>query len=562
LISIKSNIRRIKITKNSFLTFIMKLLLVLLAWQVGVFVPNLLTLSLSLWLRSSLPIVVLFALLIIVFLMRSETIHLSKAAWPTSRERSILLLAMIVGLLFGIFITNIYFFYIFPIKLAGLFVIFAIIIALITSLRGRVGTALIVFFLSMAVLSFIRAELRGTHGSVALPFFLLWFPEDSYANPHGLGPFGDMPFEVLFIAVISAGWLLNSHFKRTGLKRTPLDWPILVFVLGCFISIPFSQDVKMSMSYLIEGVFVPFMLYYVVVNCATNESEMRRVIIAVLLYTFVASGYNFHRLIQTSGLRIEGLTPEVARGVIYYTFSKAVSPVWALTLVLCLAEKEKAAVRILALLTFIVGSVMMFFELSRTVWLVGASQAIGLAWLSKRCRPYIFLIAFLLVIGAFLGWGTFKATQEAVRPQLWTSMSEMDLNTMTSNRIFIWRQTLEWIGENPFVGVGLGTTIKLFVPYFQNNAHNNILQLWLEGGLIPALAMLVIMIVVLKQAVHLVRVETDPHLRDLRVSYLLGILAWLFHSLTATMWALNHDISYTLPMVTLWALAMAGRSHT
>ena len=93
------------------------------------------------------------------------------------------------------------------------------------------------------------------------------------------------------------------------------------------------------------------------------------------------------------------------------------------------------------------------------------------------------------------GWKSGLLQQVGARVELSWSM-----------RLGYWRHAVDWIGDHPFRGWGLDAS-RMFGPGITLHPHNGALQVWLELGLIGAMAAAVFFAVVLARQARAAR---DP----------------------------------------------------
>ena len=98
--------------------------------------------------------------------------------------------------------------------------------------------------------------------------------------------------------------------------------------------------------------------------------------------------------------------------------------------------------------------------------------------------------------------------------------------------------TLEGIGSFFPLGAGIGTFPEAFrrfhpadIPLFVNHAHNDYLEWLFEGGLLAAGLLLLLLALYLRRCFHIVREESWPRERYLRIGAAIGILLILLHGL-------------------------------
>ena len=147
----------------------------------------------------------------------------------------------------------------------------------------------------------------------------------------------------------------------------------------------------------------------------------------------------------------------------------------------------------------IVPSVAFGYDAPILALFVGGAAAL-IVWLLPKWGPRALAVAagsFFLLTPAII-WiarstGAYAALQ-AKAPLSW------------SERMGYWRHAADWISDHPFRGWGLDAS-RMFGPGIQLHPHDAALQVWLELGLIGAVAMAVFWAVILA---GLSRAKRDP----------------------------------------------------
>ncbi len=542
-------------SRNSFLNILMTVILMLLAWKVAAFIPNLSNPSISAWLQGLMPVFPLVLIFVVTAMVKFSRLPLFSMPEPITLGRSfqLALLAVILGLITFTIISM-------PgtwvINMIELFILSLVFVVPVLCLAGKTATAVFMLFLSFPAIELLRTVLEPrwgiAGGSVLNPFLIFqetitaWTPKSEFL--------GNLPIETLLVTGLFGSWLLNLYLRQGRWQRTSLDLPIAIFLAGCLISIPFSSNISKSIAYFIWGGLVPFMLYYVVVNCVKTPTNRRTVFTAMLLFAAVTDYYNLHRIIQSTGLSLSRFSENIRVATMFWTGGIFAASLWPLALMLSLDHNEKPVTRIVAILTLLLGFADILLSFSRAVWLIVAIQTVLLAVFSRRMRPYVLALALLLSVGLFFGnaWHKLSST---VRPNMLMGLEERDWNLLSSKRIFLWQKSWEWIMEKPFTGIGLDTSIEHFLQHYETNAHNDYLQFWLEGGILPAIAMVVIQFIVLAKGIRSVRSANNIQVKELRYSIFLGCLSWVLLSFVGSFWW-----AYPAPIlqrVALWGLVMS-----
>ena len=122
---------------------------------------------------------------------------------------------------------------------------------------------------------------------------------------------------------------------------------------------------------------------------------------------------------------------------------------------------------------------------------LGASGlAIGIVWAWPRMGPRLLatLAAIFFLFAPAVVWGARQlGFYQTLQSQVSTSWSE---------RMTYWRHAQDWIGDHPLRGWGLDAS-RMFGPGIQLHPHDSALQIWLELGLIGAVAAAILWVAIL-----------------------------------------------------------------
>jgi len=189
----------------------------------------------------------------------------------------------------------------------------------------------------------------------------------------------------------------------------------------------------------------------------------------------------------------------------------------------------------------------LLFSLTRGVWVAYLAVLVLLAIL-KGLRATLSMAACALVLGAFL-MSAGPGVQER----------GMSIFSLSDNlgRGQIWRANVAMIRERPLRGWGFGNFKRFRDPYYQSypgadtmaHAHNNFLQVWVDGGLGALAAFLYLFAVILKKGVLAYRRSIDPRSRALALGGVLAVFGFLVGGLT------QYNFGDAEVVVVLWAVA-------
>jgi O-antigen ligase len=128
-------------------------------------------------------------------------------------------------------------------------------------------------------------------------------------------------------------------------------------------------------------------------------------------------------------------------------------------------------------------------------------------------------------------------------------------------RIFIWQQSVQLLIKNPLTGIGLGMMPRQGIVYagwyHVTNAHNLLLNLWVEGGTPAALALASLFGGVFWTAARAYRLADNLDNRRMMLTFVVSIAGYVLLSQAHSFLALDHGISQTLVVWMVLALVVA-----
>jgi len=362
----------------------------------------------------------------------------------------------------------------------------------------------------------------------------------------------------LLLALLTyVGW------RHKGLPATPLDRPLLGCLVALLLSTLLSPAVWTSLAgyrkLWLVGAF--FVTYHLVRNSQEGwrlMSLMVIVAIAIAVYGIVQHFTGIDLAKQLVGkkstltpfgfgggeeFRVKGLLPSG----ITYAHSLAFPLIFLTVRLLASDLRWKERLELLGgwgLLIF-----ALLFSLTRGAWLAYL-VVLGVLGVIKGGRAML----AVGVGGILLGLSLLTAGS-GVRERV-TQIFDLQANIGRSQ---IWRANLDMIKDRPWFGWGYGNYRKFRDPYYQRypeadttaHAHNNFLQMWVDGGLVGLSAFLFLFWVILRagwQAYYLLPAGAEP-LRSLTLGGTLGILGFLLGGLT------QYNFGDAEVVIVFWAIA-------
>lgn len=543
---------------------VLAILWVLLAWQLALAIQQVPARSVLGWLIALLPSTVLGTLLVLVAVISTE----GGLIWPLSLttsglKRNLVVLPglFVIGGLLAVtsflLIETLGYFYAFPIMAALL-----CLVGVLTLSVGRPWAALALFFAIYPILSYIQVQALYWDQKPASVVFVPVDVIDSSLLDSPLAQLVQMSPAVIFMGTLAGGWLIAVLRERVKLSRTPLDWPIAIFVLSYLASSMLSSDVSVSVPYFVEGVVAPVLLYYVVVHSVRCETHLRLVLLAMLSSGIVSFSYHLHKLAG-------GADPDLLATSLLFGNTNLAAGLLILLLpvaiVLFAAQEQRPSVQVVAFVVLLACVAELFLSGARGAWIAGIIQITLLLAFSKRVRVYACAFVFpLLGSLAYLARGTMSTVVEDRLGFLGTG--EVPINV--SARFAIWLGALNLTTKRPLTGIGPGTFRAVGVNYFLRgrwyptvDAHNLLLSIAAEAGIIAALAFLGLSLIVLRRGIADFRtLERDSGLRHLLFGMLVSIIGyWIAGLTTGAEFAHYHVLAGTPLLWAIMGLIVIGR---
>jgi len=280
---------------------------------------------------------------------------------------------------------------------------------------------------------------------------------------------------VVMLTLVVVGCLLS--LRPVVFRRTPLDLPYLVFILGRIISLVFSQDPARSFPALYLEYYFYIVFFLVTQSLRRNEITATQVLTMILVGAGAVAALTGTLKVLFS-LELRGSSTTAGP----YTLGGYLCALLPLALLLPLHDEKRGGGRWqwLAVLAMCVGIV---FTYDRIHWTAMALTLVVALVFSRKRMPVIVLCCALLLSLSL--------------PSLRLRVEELvNIGEVTSGRDVLWRGALLLIKEHPLVGFGprsFGSIFPLFAEMPVRGVgswHNDYLQVYLDSGLIGLLPLL------------------------------------------------------------------------
>ena len=362
----------------------------------------------------------------------------------------------------------------------------------------------------------------------------------------------------LITLVILAIWLVRiKEDRKFRFVHTPLDLPILFFILFASLSLIRSINIHHSISALYRLISYA-LIYFLVVNNIKSKKEIKKLILSILGVSVFVAIYGLIEFVT------HNFTPPFSTFPNLNVFASFLLIPFSLTLGMLLFAKERGTAG-----RIILGIIRKPLAIAREPCYSGFLSRGG-----KRKCALIMTALFLLTIvttrsrGAFLSLvlivaflGYLKNKRYALIALVLIILTFSLLPTPTNSplmrlitiggkdpyaytRISIWKSALSIFKDHPFLGTGIGTFKDAFLGYsfpvegvfarFGKKAsfvHNEYLQIASETGIFALGIFIWLLCAFFRKVRKLLRKLQDKEEYGLVIGLVAGIAGVLIHSL-------------------------------
>ena len=313
-------------------------------------------------------------------------------------------------------------------------------------------------------------------------------------------------FSQMSLGLLGAAFLLECALqKRSPFARTPLNLPLSAFLGMILLMTPFSIDAARSVKDLknLLIVIILFLFWHYV----TDLSRLRKVTFFLVGCVGIAALYgviqhylevDVFRLSQptsflkhvnddlTAPVRVSGFFS------IYMTFSGQLAMTLPVAVALLLSATSFGKKIWLGIAVLLI-SFSLLWTYTRSAWL-GALCALAMFGLMRRTerrkkqrRTWVILFVLIILLPGIL----------MLQPELLDKSFSM-FRQNDEERIYTWITTLDMIKDHPLTGIGKRNYSRNILPYREQrypdfefssraHAHNNILQVTVDSGILTGL---------------------------------------------------------------------------
>lgn len=370
------------------------------------------------------------------------------------------------------------------------------------------------------------------------------------------------------ITVGLLAWLAKMLFSgKVSFVRTPLNLPILLYVVTLVISVIFSPFKVHSLLALKEEWLL--LIFFLIVNNVREEAKVKKLFTILISVCTLVGFYAIWQ--HYSGMDLYRNRLLEPRGEVFLslglfghhlTFGGYYMLVFLLASIILLDVKRAGALRILDFIAPLVLGFSLVFSYARSAW-VGAVTGILTFGFLKGGKFILFLI---------LGVSLLCLLIYVIEPTSWERIREIDLSKdkPESTRIRLWQTSVNMIKDKPIWGIGLGNFGRLFNQYKVDGVydatchpHNDFLNVAVNSGLLGLLAYLSIWTVFLYSTIRAVfRNNKNSFSHSVQMGGMVAIVAFLFASLFQCYYTdaeVNMLIMFILGLTTVLNLKAEGK---
>jgi O-antigen ligase len=383
--------------------------------------------------------------------------------------------------------------------------------------------ALIIF-----AIAFVNIEL----GLYILIFSMLLSPEILVGQTEGaaLGRGVTLRLEDFLLVVIGFGWFAkNAVYKELGLfLKTPLNKPILFYLLACIISTGFGvmagRTTPKTGFFFVLKYFEYVIVFFMMINHVENLEQVNRFLLCLFITCFVVSIICMLQI--PAGGRVtapfEGETGEPNTLGGYLVFMGAIAAGF-------LAKTENLRTKHLLIVVLVAVIPPFIFTLSRSSYLAFIPAFLVLMLMAEKRVIFVGLILISLALSPFFlpaevkNRISFTFTQRE-HPGQHVTVGNVRLDTSTSARLRGWKDALNAWTKKPVLGYGV-TGWRFIDAQFP--------RVLVETGVIGLAAFIFLLYSIFKLTLTNLKELKTPYLQGLTIGFLAGYTGLLFHAIGA-----------------------------
>lgn len=367
----------------------------------------------------------------------------------------------------------------------------------------------------------------------------------------------ELAFEILVIIALMLWKLKMVSKEEVKIAPTPLNFPVLAFMVICTLSLLWSDSPMVSILELPLFLAGPI-LYFIIVNNIKSKHQVNRLLTSLLIISSILGIYG---IFQYQGIDFSFWEGNIARQQVFGLFGNvnffAEYLIIPLTLAISLFFScRNRTYKILLLVGILAMGGSLILTFTRGSYLAIGVSAIfmfilylvsrGKGFIKEYKKIFIFilvlviLLTFLFVLPNPLN----KPGTAISKIKERISISQFAQDFALRRRIATWKFTIMMIKDHPLLGSGIGTfkynSLAYQAEFFnqENNrslypygvadkAHNEYLQLWAELGIVGLAIFIWLIFNYFNYAIKLLKKIKDNYYQGIVIGLMGAVVAVL-----------------------------------
>lgn len=291
-------------------------------------------------------------------------------------------------------------------------------------------------------------------------------------------------------------WILLMILNRKLLwPRTPLDWPLLFWLVCVLISLFWAVNPAYSFKKIQGDVLKGLVVYFLLAYAAQGEDRKKQLLFSLSAGNLLMILYGFWDFWQTGG-SLTDYSMVRARSLHqgYPEFGTYLITVFPFLLVSFFAFSGRRIRWIFAVLS-ILNLFSIYLTFGRAMWLAAGAELLLVSWFLNRKKIVLVGLSVILIFALAIPKSVWFHGETLPGQQEW-NLEKM--GGTGGDLVEVWRLALNFLKERPFQGVGYGrNSFSEAFPDFRAShqpllwhAHNTFLNIVFQTGLQGLLAFL------------------------------------------------------------------------
>jgi O-antigen ligase/Tfp pilus assembly protein PilF len=370
-------------------------------------------------------------------------------------------------------------------------------------------------------------------------------------------PVKELVFEILSIVGMTF-WAFRALSKeRIKFISSPLNLPILSFMVICILSVFWSDSPFISLIELLLFLAGPI-LYFVVINNIYHKKQIDNILNAILI---IGALLGIYGIFQYQGIDFPFWGKNVGRNQVFGLFGNVnyfaeylIVPL-SIAVALFLVSKNRLKKALLffgilimgitLILTFTRGSYLAFaFALIFMAFLYLLSEGKGIIRKNKKIILLLLTAVIIVTILFVIPNPLNKPDTVVSKIKERISIAQFTQFNSIARRIAIWKFTIPMIKDRPLLGSGLGIyqynslryqaiffdqgENRSIYPYgFASKSHNEYLQFWAEIGVVGLAIFIWLMIAYFNYGIKYLKRESSEQEKGIVIGLMGAVMAVL-----------------------------------